>query len=134
MLLLPSLILLGLVSPLSLEVIITRFFCLRFICLLFLLVPLVGTLIVRIELGFPWTPKFLPPHASFTSVDAALEVFNGLILDAANNSIPRDSSVSRAKKHTYHHWLRSRSRAGWIEHKRASAVARCTLRYASRSY
>ena len=106
-----SLISPGLVSPLSLEVIIIRFFFLRFIPLLFLLVPLVGTLIIRIGLGFPWTPKFL--HLSFfASVDAGLGFFNDLILYVANNFIPRISSsgkihlpwwtpecsVSRAKK------------------------------------
>ena len=52
---------LGLVFPLSLEVIIIRLFCPRFIPLLFLLVPLVGTLIVWIGLGFPWPPTFLHP-------------------------------------------------------------------------
>ena len=50
---------LGLIFPLFVEVIIIRFFCPRFILLLFLLVPLVGTSIVQIGLGSPWPPKFL---------------------------------------------------------------------------
>ena len=50
---------LGLVFPLFVEVIIIRFFYPRFILLQFLLVPLVGTSIVQIGLGFPWLPKFL---------------------------------------------------------------------------
>ena len=89
-LLLLSLISPGIVSPLYLEVIIIRFFCLRLIPLLFLLVPLVETLIVRIELGFPCHRNLYT--SLFASVDAALGFFNKLILDAANNFIPCVSS------------------------------------------
>ena len=40
-------------------VILIRFFCPSLILLQFLLVPLVGTPIVQIGLGFPWPPKFV---------------------------------------------------------------------------
>ena len=78
----------GLVSPLSLEVIILRFLCLSFIPLLFLLV---------IRWNFDrvnWARFFLgieisKPLSSFSSVDAALGFLNDLIHDAANNFTPQ---------------------------------------------
>ena len=78
----------GLFSFLSVEVINIRLFCPRFILIQFLLVPLDGTSIVQIGLGFPWPPKFL--HlSSFTSVGAAFGFCNDLVLDAPTNFIPR---------------------------------------------
>ena len=75
--------------------------------------------------------------SSFSFLDGVLRFFSDLILDVANNFIPRVSSsgkirlpwwtpsvltVPRAKKLTNRHWFRSRSRVDWTEHKRASTV------------
>ena len=54
-----SLISPSLISLLSFEVTIIPFFCLKFITLIVIVVPLVGTLIERIGLCFPWPRKFL---------------------------------------------------------------------------
>ena len=43
------------------------------------------------------------------------------------------SAISRVKKRIYRHWLQSRPRVEGIEHKRTSAIARRTLRYARHS-
>ena len=100
---------------------------------------------MHIWLGFPLATDV---STSLASIDAVLGFFNDLVLDVVTNFVPRVSSsgktrlpwwtpecpaVSRVKKQTYHHWLRSRSQADWIEHKRGSAVARRTLRFTRRS-
>ena len=77
-LLLP-LILSGLVSPLSLKLIITRLFCLRFI------ISSLWNFDHVDWAGFSLATEISTPLSSFASVGAALKFFNGLILDATNN-------------------------------------------------
>ena len=137
----------GFIFPFSWEVMNVSFFCSRFTPLLFLLVPLIGTLIVRIGLGFPWPPKFL--HlSSFAFVNAALGFFNKTILDAMKTLfqvyLPQVRSAShgglpsvlpsQAKKRIYCHCPGYGCCPEWTElNKRASAVSWYTLRYTRRS-